>query len=138
MTSSNVTNSFHDEETKMRTFKTGATRDTTEGKLSYIKALSPIVLRRYVEYIGKHRIQADGNLRGWDNWKHGIPEEAYLDGLGRHFMSVWLLLHGFPASDNHGPVTLEDALCGAIFNAQGMLHEILKGDTDVGAKPQEK
>ncbi|KKM02617.1 hypothetical protein LCGC14_1782680, partial [marine sediment metagenome] len=33
---------------KIRTFSSGATRDTTQGKLDYIKALSPIVLRRYV------------------------------------------------------------------------------------------
>ncbi|KKK60510.1 hypothetical protein LCGC14_3023660, partial [marine sediment metagenome] len=32
----------------IRTFESGATRDTTQGKLDYIKALSPIVLRRYV------------------------------------------------------------------------------------------
>lgn len=109
----------------IRTFAGGATRETDKDKPSYVKALSPVVLRRYVEYIGKHRVQADGNLRDWDNWKQGMPQGVYLDGLGRHFLAVWLLLHGFPASDNHGPVTLENSLCGIFFNTQGILHEIL-------------
>lgn len=113
----------------IRQFESGATRDTDTGKPSYVKALSPVVLQRYVEYIGEHRIQSDGKLRDWDNWKQGIPKDVYLDGLGRHEMAVWLLCQGFPASDNHGPVTLQDSLCGIIFNAQGMLHELLKGDT---------
>ena len=111
---------------KIRQFDTGATRDIDKNKPSYVKALSPIVLQGYVEYLGRHRLQSDGNLRDWDNWKKGIPQEVYLDGLGRHEMAVWLLCHGFPASDNHGPVTLLDSLYGVIFNSIGMAHEILK------------
>ncbi len=110
----------------MRDFKTGATRDTVEGKLNYIKALSPIVLQRYVEYLGKHRIQSDGQLRGWGNWKKGIDKQVYLEGLSRHEMATWLLHDGFPAEDNHGLVTLEDSICGIIFNAMGYLFELLK------------
>ena len=114
----------------MRKFDSGATRDTDINKPSYIKALSPIVLQYYVDYLGRHRLQSDGNLRDWDNWKNVIPQDVYLDGLGRHEMAVWLLCQGFPASDNHGSVTLEDSLCGVIFNAQGMLHELLKKDSE--------
>ena len=84
------------------------------------------MLQCYVDYIGRHRLQSDGNLRDWDNWKNGMPKDVYLDGLGRHFWATWLLFQGFPASDNHGSVTLEDSLCAIIFNAQGMLHELLK------------
>ena len=113
---------------KTRKFDTGATRDTVEGKLNYVKTLSPIVMQRYVEYIGKHRTQSDGSQRDWDNWKSGIPQEIYLEGQDRHHRAVWKLLHGFSAFDNHGPVTLEDSLCGVLFNAMGMLHEILKTD----------
>ena len=111
---------------KIRTFSSGGTRDTVEGKLSYVKALSPIVLQRYVQYLDAHRSQPDGSMRDFDNWKKGLPKEAYLDGLGRHFIAVWLLEHGFPALDNHGSVTLEDSLCAIIFNAMGRLHELLK------------
>ena len=111
---------------KIRTFNTGATRDVVEGKLSYVKALSPLVLRRYVQYIGKHRKQSDGSLRDWNNWKQGIPADTYLDSLGRHFVDTWLLTEGYSAEDNHGPVDLESVLCAIIFNASGYLHEILK------------
>lgn len=110
----------------IRIFPGGATRDTDKDKLNYIKALSPIVLQRYVEYLGKHRVQSDGNLRDWDNWKSGIDKQAYMDGLGRHLIALWLLHDGFPASDNHGPVTLQDCLCAIIFNASGYLYEELK------------
>ena len=110
----------------MREFESGAIRDEVDGKLNYIKALSPIVLEEYVKYLGKHRTQSDGTQRDWDNWKSGIPKEIYLEGEDRHHRAVWKLLQGYPAFDNHGPVTLEDSLCGVIFNAMGMLHEILK------------
>ena len=110
----------------MREFESGSTRDEVEDKLNYIKALSPIVMQRYVKYLGEHRTQADGTKRDWDNWKKGIPKETYLEGEDRHHRAIWLLLQGYPAFDNHGPVTLEDSLCGVIFNSMGMLHEVLK------------
>ena len=117
------------EDTKeiIRKFETGATRDTIEGKLDYVKALSPIVLRRYVQYLDKHRLQPDGSMRGFDNWKQGIPQETYHSSGGRHFFDTWLLSEGYEAEDNHGPVTdIEDTLCAEIFNKMGRLHEILK------------
>ena len=111
---------------EIRTFDTGATRDTMAGKLSYVKALSPIVLQRYVQYLDAHRKQPDGSMRDFDNWKKGIPEEAYLDGLGRHQMAAWLLAQGYSAEDNHGSVTLVDTLCAIIFGASGWLHKLLE------------
>lgn len=118
-----------EQEQTIRTFATGATRDTDIDKLNYVRALSPIVLQRYVQYLGRHRLQSDGTLRDWDNWKKGIDKQTYVESLGRHDMAVWLLHEGYPAFDNHGPATLEDSLCGIIFNASGMLHEILKEKT---------
>lgn len=111
----------------IRTFPTGATRDTTEGKLSYVKGLSPIVLRRYLQYLAKHRKQPDGSIREFDNWKQGIPKETYLDSLVRHVVDTWLMMQGFSAEDNHGPCNLEEVLCAVIFNSSGILHELLKG-----------
>ena len=119
------------QELPIRKFDTGATRDTEAGKLDYIKALSPIVLQRYVQYLDKHRLQSDGSLRDWDNWKQGIPPEVYLSSRMRHEIAIWLLFEGYPAFDNHGPVNIEDALCAIIFNAQGQLHEILKTKMEV-------
>lgn len=120
------------ESSSVRKFEGGATRDTIEGKLSYVKALCPNVLRCYMEYLGRHRLQSDGNMREWDNWKQGMPQEVYLDGLGRHFWNVWLLLCSYEAYDNHGAVTLEDSLCGVIFNAMGILYEELSKDVVKG------
>jgi hypothetical protein len=115
----------------MREFESGATRDDAEGKLSYFKALSPLVLQRYVQYLGKHRRQADGKLRDWDNWKKGIPLDAYMDSLLRHTVDLWL-------SRDHTELDaeeIEDLVCAVLFNAQGMLFEMLesrdaKGDDD--------
>lgn len=110
----------------IRTFDSGATRDTTQGKLDYVKGLSPIVLRRYLQYLDKHRLQPDGNMRDFNNWKKGIPQETYHSSKGRHFMAAWLIEEGYEVSDNHGPINEEDALCGELFNTMGKLHEILK------------
>ena len=114
-----------EEKTEIRKFSSGATRDTVQGKLDYVKALSPIVLRRLVQYLDKHRLQPDGSYRDFDNWKKGMPQEVYLSSLGRHFLAVWLLAHGNTVEDKHGPVEIEDALAAIIFNASGYLHELL-------------
>jgi hypothetical protein len=112
--------------TEIRTFSTGSTRDTDEGKLNYLKALSPLVLQRYVEYLSKHRRQSDGTLRDFDNWKQGIPEQTYKESLLRHVIALWLLHEGYSAKDNHGLVDIEDTLMAIIFNAMGCAYEILR------------
>lgn len=112
-------------ESLIRAFETGATRDTVAGKLSYMKALSPEVLEAYVIYLDKHRKQSDGSMREFDNWKRGIDKWTYLDSLLRHDKAVWNLMLGYEVSDNHGPVTLLDSLMAVIFNAMGMAYEIL-------------
>lgn len=108
----------------MRTFETGATRDGDTGKLDYEGFLSPAVLRRYAEFMHKHRIQPDGNLRAADNWQKGIPEEAYMKSLWRHFMDIWSM---WRAEDGHvGSQLWEEALCAALFNVSGLLFESLR------------
>lgn len=116
----------------MRKFESGATRDSNDHpeKPNYIKALSPIVLREYVKYLGRHRKQPDGTKRDWDNWKAGIPLDVYLEGLARHVVAVWLIQHEYKSYDNNGEVNLKESLCGVLFNAMGMLHEILKDDVE--------
>jgi len=109
---------------KVRTFKTGATRDTDKGKNDYEGYLSPKALKRFGDYMTENRVQSDGKVRDSDNWQKGIPQEQYIKSLLRHVIELWDLhrdgLFGKP---------LEDALCGIIFNAQGYLHEELKGET---------
>ncbi len=108
----------------MRTFDTGATRNTEEGKLDYEGFLSPSALKRYAEYLNKHRLQADGKLRDSDNWQKGIPITVYMKSMFRHFMDAWSL-HRNPAG-LYDVDELPDALCAVIFNAMGYLHEITK------------
>ena len=109
----------------MRKFESGATRDDNEDKLNYIKALCPLVLKRYTEYIGKHRTQADGKLRDWDNWKSGIPIDVYMESKGRHFWTTWALT--FMAAWEFGEKeALIESLCAELFNTMGYLHELLR------------
>lgn len=108
----------------MREFNTGATRDTDEGKYDYEGFLSPLVLKRYGEYMNKHRKQADGKLRDSDNWQKGIPKEAYMKSGWRHFVDWWQEHRGIVSKDG-----VEEAICALCFNAMGYLHELLKEKT---------
>ena len=109
----------------MRTFETGATRDGDTTKLDYEGFLSPAVLRRFAEYMHKHRIQPDGELRASDNWQKGIPFEAYMKSLFRHFMDVWSMWRD-RENGYIGTALFEEALCAMLFNVQGLLFEALR------------
>lgn len=105
----------------MREFETGATRDSEDGKLDFEACLSPFALERFAEYMRKQRHTANG-LRADDNWQKGIPPEAYMKSMWRHFHEAWKL-HRAGIIDQR---QMEDALCGVLFNAQGYLHELLR------------
>lgn len=105
---------------KVRRFESGATRDTDAGKLDFEGFLSPMVIERYAEYMNKHRLQSDGQLRDSDNWQRGIPTAQYVKSLWRHFFAVW-------KGHRQGEIGQED-VCALIFNAMGILHESLKKD----------
>lgn len=114
----------------VREFSTGATRDTATNKLDFEGFLSPLVLRRFAEYMNKNRVQSDGSLRDSDNWQKGIPEDVYMKSMWRHFMSVWEGHRGI--SDNQ----IED-LCALMFNVQGMLHELLVDRNNIRGRSRE-
>ena len=120
--------SLNDRAARIREFETGATRNTDDHKPDFDGFLSPLSIQRYGEYMHKHRIQADGTLRASDNWQKGIPTDAYRSSLLRHTIQAWTLGRGYATVDydNGKPVSLEDALCAIIFNAQGWLHELLE------------
>ena len=105
----------------MRTFYTGATRNDDNDKLDFEGFYSPLVMRRYAEYMHKHRKQEDGTMRASDNWQLGISKEAYIKSGFRHFHDWWLQHRG-----NEGKDAIEDSICALIFNAQGYLLELLK------------
>ena len=118
----------------MQEFDTGATRDDDEGKLDYEGFLSPLVLERYAQYMHKHRVQADGELRESDNWQHGTPRNHYMKSGCRHFMDWWTHHRSKPeprvAADDE---CIIESICALIFNAMGYLHEMIEG-RDVGAE----
>ena len=101
-----------------RYFESGATRDAEEGKLDYEAFLSPVVLRRYAEYMHRHRFQSDGVIRDGDNWQKGMPKPAYMKSMWRHFMAVW--------SGHRAGTDIVEDLCALLFNVMGMLHEYLR------------
>jgi hypothetical protein len=103
-----------------RTFETGATRNSDDGKHDYEGFLSPIVIERFGEYMHLHRHLADGTLRDSDNWQKGLPYEVCLKSLLRHVLDVWKDSRGWKVAENP-----EDALCAIVFNAQAMLLEKL-------------
>ena len=105
----------------MRTFKTGATRDSDDTKLDFEGFLSPAALQAFAEYMHKHRKQADGKLRDSDNWQKGMPKDVYIKSAYRHFIDWWCEHRGIKSREG-----LEDALCALLFNVQGYLFEVLK------------
>jgi hypothetical protein len=113
----------------MRKFDSGATRDDNIGKIDYEGFLSPLVLERYGQYMLKHQVQTDGKVRDSDNWQKGIPRDAYMKSLWRHFVDVWKQHRGLPGQD-----MLEDSLMAILFNTMGYAHETImariKGDGD--------
>lgn len=110
----------------IRTFSTGATRDTDLNKLDYEGFLSSLVLERYAEYLNKHRVQSDGQLRDSDNWQKGIPKDIYIKSAWRHFMAFWKVHRGYKDES-----WIEDSICAVLFNCMGYLHEHLKEKNEV-------
>lgn len=101
----------------MREFETGATRDNDEGKLHYKGFLSTIALKQFAQYMESHRIQADGSLRDPDNWKKGIPLDAYEDSFVRHVLE-WM--YELEIGDRVAAAKITPAL---FFNLQGWMHQ---------------
>ncbi len=110
----------------MRTFETGATRDTDASKLDFEGFFSPLVLEARAKYMNKNRVQADGSVRDSDNWQKGMPLEVYMKSGFRHFFAWWKEHRDMVLAEGKDDVTamIED-LCGLMFNAEGYLHELL-------------
>ncbi len=105
----------------IRTFDSGATRDLDASKLDFEGFLSPLVLKRFAEYMHANRGLADGAFRDSDNWQRGIPPAVYMKSGFRHFFDWWSEHRGIET-----PEGLERAICALLFNAMGYLHEHLK------------
>lgn len=106
---------------KIRTFDTGATRDQNATKHDFSGYMSPLVVMRFGQYMTSHRVQPDGTVRASNNWKKGIPLDAYMESAWRHFEDLWLEHEGYESREGK-----EDALCGLLFNIAGYLDVHLK------------
>ena len=102
----------------LRTFVSGATRSPLDDKLQYSGFISPIVLKRYAEYMHRHRLQSDGELRDADNWQKGIPDDSAFDSMLRHVMDIWLYGRDFGAEATEEKL---ESLCAIIFNASVLI-----------------
>lgn len=109
-------------EVSLRTFSTGATRDTDIGKLDYEGFLSPEVLERYAQYMHKHRKQADGTMRASDNWQLGLPTRECMKSLMRHVIDFW----GIYRIGDCATID-QDLACAILFNVMAILFNELKG-----------
>ena len=119
---------MEEKKTEMRQFSTGATRNTDVGKNDYEGFYSPLVIEAFGDYMTKHRKQADGGLRASDNWQKGIPQDAYMKSLWRHFLDMWFMHRGYKRYDSitGEELSMKEVLCAILFNVQGYLFEHIK------------
>lgn len=107
---------------EIRTFNTGANRDTDNLKNDYEGYLSPLVIKAFGDYMTKHRKLPNGDIRESDNWQKlfGTYEEhksVCIKSAFRHFLDWWLEYDGYKSRDG-----LDEALCGLLFNVMAYYH----------------
>lgn len=107
-------------------FTTGATRSTDNGKIDFEGHFNPEVLAIFGDYMNRHRVQRDGNVRASDNWQLGIPPHRYMKSLIRHTFELWAMWRGYHRSnpDNGQLFTFRDVLCAIMFNVMGLIYEL--------------
>lgn len=110
----------------MRKTKTGATRNNDDGKINYVHS-SVLVERVYCEYMHGNRFQSDGKMRDADNWKKGMPWKWYKKSFLGHIQDVKMLMEGNKVFEDGKEVTLFNAILGARFNLDGMIHTAMDG-----------
>lgn len=106
-----------------RTFETGATRNTDQGKYEYAGFLHPHVLEAFAAYMNVNRELEDGSRRASDNWQLGIPLSVYEQSEWRHHMEFWKIARGLPSDE--GELA---AIMGTVFNLFGYALERMKAD----------
>lgn len=105
----------------IRTFKSGANRNSEEGKRDIEAYLNPRALQIYCDYMYKHQFLEDGTKRPGDNWQKGFGKDVCAKSLMRHVLDFWLFHRGYK-----GRETIVDALCAIIFNSFAYLLELEK------------
>jgi hypothetical protein len=98
---------------EIRSFSTGAIRDSEEGKEDYIETISWSAFKRFAKYMtGKKKKYGEGNF------KKGMPIDAYERSLMRHIQKYLENKYEDGNSEKE-----EDHLAAAWFNIQGIMHE---------------
>ncbi len=105
----------------MRTFDSGATRNSDDDKLDYEGFLNPLVLEMYASYMHRNRFLETGEVRGSDNWQLGLPLDVVMKSAYRHFQDWHLEHRGYESREG-----VKDALCGLLFNVQSYLLTVLE------------
>jgi hypothetical protein len=98
-----------DDDGVLRSFDTGATRDTGGNKLVFNKFLSAQAIEQYCRYMNMNRLQSDGKLRDGDNWttmKHGRKKNSGETMSFRHGNMKWNTL-----ADSVGSSSILLAIC---------------------------
>lgn len=116
----------------VRAFDTGATRSADVMRDDPEGYLSPIAIDRYCQYMTKHRLQPNGQIRASDNWQKGMPLPTFFKGMWRHFLHAWTRFRGYEVSDPGAAANMEEDLCAMLFNVQGALHELIVERTKRG------
>jgi hypothetical protein len=114
----------YDDNGIIRTFASGATRDTTEGKPEPWGFTSAMVEKIFCEYMDMHRTQSDGSLRASDNWKKGFDLDSYWHSMSRHVLDFRLLWEGWDGEARTDYMI--EALCGIKFNVDALILELKK------------
>lgn len=82
-------------ETKIRTLKSGAIRDTDNGKFEYLGFMHPLNDYSFAQYMHAHRKMADGSMRDSNNWWGGFGLDVCIHSLTRHVEDLKLIHSGF-------------------------------------------
>ena len=97
----------------IRTFKSGAVRDSENDKEDYVETLAWRSLKRYAKYMTSKK-----SKYGRGNFKKGIDIESYERSLVRHLQKY------FENKYEQGQVEKnEDHLSGMVFNIFGIMYE---------------
>lgn len=108
----------------MRTFESGANRNSDDEKYDYEGFLNPLVIEAFGKYMNKHRHLEDGSLRASDNWQNLFGEQhldVCMKSAWRHFLDLWKEHRGYTSIDG-----IDEAICGLMFNIMAYYYKILK------------
>lgn len=116
---------------KIRVFKSGASRNSSLNKYDYEGFNHPLVDHSFAKYMHHHRKLEDGSYRDSDNWQKGIPVKELMRSFRSHVQDVMLINRGIKVFEDKKEVTLEEALNGVKFNLNAMVLDLLKNTKQV-------